>query len=204
MLFILMFLLQICRVTKRSVEEDIGLKVTCGLKHRLQVANTAEQRHRWASYRGQQKKKKVKWNEDIYEDGRVGTRQPHTSRNCLPSPLMVHSLTTAFISLEGESLHSSLTGETYWWDTVCSGLCIWNPVPDKMTKHLHTLLWFQCSSLRLRSKPQTCHRGIQCTVGKTWHSRFSPGHAGSILQRKENSKLLMSMNTYRMHTNLNS
>ena len=126
-------------------------------------------------------------------------RQPHTSRNCLSSPLTVHSLTTAFISPEGESLHSNLTEKTPMRQCLLRVTSMRTssstPLKINMTKCLHTLLWSQCSFLRLQRRPPTCHRGIQCTVGKTWHSHSFPDHAGSILQKKVIRILLKSVFT---------
>lgn len=53
-----------------------------------------------------------------------------------------------------------------------------------------TLPWFQCSFPRAQSTPPTCHRGIQCTACKTWHSHSSPDPADSILQRENNQNVL--------------
>lgn len=106
---------------------------------------------------------------------------------------MVHSLTTAFISPEGESLLSNLTGETH-----CSGkhgtrgplelAQTQSRLKTKTKKDncLHTLPWFLCSLLRPLRRPPTCHHETQHNAGKTSHSHSFPDHAGSTLSEKEN------------------
>lgn len=56
-----------------------------------------------------------------------------------------------------------------------------NRKENMIVRIIHTLLWSQCSFLMLQSRPLTCHRGIQCTAYKTWHSHSSPDRAGSTL-----------------------
>lgn len=52
------------------------------------------------------------WEEQTgFTKGSLRQTATHTSRNCFSSPLITDSLRTAFISPEGESLVSNLTGE---------------------------------------------------------------------------------------------
>lgn len=113
------------------------------------------------------------------------TREPHTSRNCFSSPLTVHSLTTAFISPEGESLLRSLRWETN--DEIqLSFPGLWLKLDSISTQEknstLHTLLWLQYSFQKYQSRPPTYHHGRLCIVCRIWHSHFSPDPAGSTLQ----------------------
>lgn len=205
MLFIFMFLLQIWGVKKRSGGEKSKTwgskyKVTCGYKHRLQVENVAEQRysihHTGINW---------KWNKDIYQGGRetqcwVWATQTAThlqkllvlSFDCALSDNSLHPTRRRILTQQSDRRNMLMRH-----CSVCSGFGsrehLQPPLQIKWQNVLRTLLWSQCSSPRLQSRPPTCHRGIQCTVCKTWHFHSSPDHAGSTLQRKVNRTLSISM-----------
>lgn len=193
-LFILMFLLQIWRVTKGSGEERYW--VQNAKSH--EVLNIAEQRYKWAPYRRQYKKQSgtktfIRVGESLSQTD--GYTPPETVR-----PLLW--LCTLW---QQPSFHPKGNPYLATWqerNVLMRHCSVWpsTPLQIKMTKCLHTLLWSQCSFPRLQSKPQTCHRGTQCTVCKTWHFHSSPDLAGSILQKKVNKVPSVSMN---IHTSKN-